>query len=298
MPDTLAVPAALPDAFAGLGPRPTLAWIDVELLTVDPRYQRSTDSRASRDNIQRLVERFSWRKFQVLTVVAAGDLYAIIDGQHRWEAAKLHPAVPSVPCMILPEAGLAEDARTFTAINLDRVAVNPFHLHKARLAAGDPDALHLQEVCDRARIVIPRTNLTPKDLPPRATLALGTIRDCLANFGDGPTVAALSVLADAFPSEPGAVRASLIKAMVQLFVVVKAAGVKGAGATGTGGGAVEIDRARLAKVLAARGAAELEKAGRAYKDNFGGTAATAIRAAVARAYNERLPAERRLPETA
>ncbi|NYZ17040.1 ParB N-terminal domain-containing protein [Azospirillum sp. RWY-5-1] len=293
MPDAVladyhAAPVAAPaDAFAGLGPRPTLAWIDVELLTVDPRYQRSTDSRASRDNIQRIVERFSWRKFQVLTVVATGDLYAIIDGQHRWEAAKLHPAVPSVPCMILPEAGLAEDARTFTAINLDRVAVNPFHLHKARLAAGDPDALHLQEVCDRSGIVIPRTNLTPKDLPPRATLALGTIRDCLVNFGDGPTVAALSVLADAFPREPGAVRASLIKAMVQLFVVAKAAGRD----------APEIDRARLAKVLASRGAVPLEKAGRAYKDNFGGTSATAIRAAVARAYNERLPAERRLPET-
>lgn len=270
---------------ADIGPPPELRWIGLELLSVDPQYQRSVDSRASRDNIARIVERFSWRKFQALTIVERDDgTFAIVDGQHRWEAAKLHPAVTAVPCLLIDARHLRDEAESFVAVNLNRVAMNPFHLHKARVVAGDPDALHLQEVCDRAGVVIPKTNLPSKDLPARGTLALSTIRDALRVYGDGPTIDALSTLAAAFPREPGSIRSALIKALVQFWALYR----KGH----------DVDRDRLVKVLAARGAVELERGGQAYRANFGGTTITAIRAAVVKAYNERLPAEKRLPEGA
>ena len=51
-----------------LGERPELMWLPKNLLYVDERYQRETAKKTSRRLIRKLVEDFSWSKFQPITV--------------------------------------------------------------------------------------------------------------------------------------------------------------------------------------------------------------------------------------
>lgn len=270
--------------FPDPGPRPTMAWLPIEVLVVDPTYQRTADSERSRLNIRRIAEAFCWTKFQPVTVTHRPDgTYAVIDGQHRVAAAALHPMVDSVPCFVVAAPEIRAQARSFVAINRDRVAVNPMQMHHANVAAGDPDALHMQAVCNQAGVKLPRSQTGPKDLKVGYTCSLGAIRAGLCNFGDGPVVAALQCLNAAYHNVGGQLRGTLIAAICRFFAMHKGRA---------------IDLARLQRVIAEREAAEWEAAGTALRAALRQRSAVAIRILITRDYNKQLGPERRLPEEA
>jgi len=269
-------------AFPDPGPVPDLVWLPLDALVVDHQYQRDAKTKASAKNILRIAENFSWAKFQPITVTPRSDGgYAVIDGQHRVEAARLHPAVSKVPALVVTAPGLRAEARAFTAINRDRVNVNYLQLHHAGIAAGEPDPLHIKDVCDKAGIKVPRNPTPAGDLKPNMTMALGAIKKGLEVFGDGAVIAALIALREAWPDRFGHLRGQVITAMVHFFAAHRNH---------------DIDSARLKSVLAGFTAVELETTGRAVKTAFGGNVTAAIRATITRAYNQRLSADRRLPE--
>ncbi len=265
------------------GPRPQLLWLPVNLLKVDHTYQREASSERSTQVINKIAQTFNWQKFQPLTVTPREDgLYSVIDGQHRAAAAAIHPLITEVPCLVVSAPEVRAQARTFMAINRDRVSVNFLQLHHAALAAADPDALHIKDVCDRAGVKVPRNPMTTSDMKPGYTMAISPILKGLKVFGDGPVVSALKILREAYHDVPGQLRSQLVTAMIHFFAMHKGR---------------EIDLDRLRRVLREHDAAEMEKSARAYREHFKGTTTlVAIRVALTRAYNKRLPPERQLPE--
>lgn len=140
---------ALPDP----GEVPVLDWLDVDLIGVEPMYQRPLDM----NRVESIVRGFSWRSFGALVVVPqAGGRFNVTDGQHRLEAAKLHPKVTHVPAVIVKADDVHAEAGIFVEINKNRKNVNALELFFAQLTAGDDDAQTIQNVCQRAGVRIPK----------------------------------------------------------------------------------------------------------------------------------------------
>ncbi len=70
------------------GLMPSIEWVHLEDLSVDPSYQRSIDNEGSRRLIASIAANFDWRLCSPLIVSRRSDgKKVIIDGQHRWAAA-------------------------------------------------------------------------------------------------------------------------------------------------------------------------------------------------------------------
>lgn len=139
--------------FPDPGDVPALDWIDVGLIDVDPFYQRPVDLA----RVSTIANGFNWRSFGALVVVPVKDgRYHVTDGQHRLEAAKAHPKVTHVPCVIVQVEDIQSEASIFVEINASRKNVSALELFFAKLAADDEDAATIRQVCERAGVRIPK----------------------------------------------------------------------------------------------------------------------------------------------
>jgi hypothetical protein len=164
------------------------------------------------------------------------------------------------------------------------VKIGDLPLHRALLAAGDPDAVHVDEVCRRAGVAIAPFVIASSRIPPRMTLAVKSIKALLRDHGDRPVVFALSVLVEAFPTKPGQIRAALINALVRIEVQHR--------------GKVEIDRARMVECLTHFDAETLlGQAGETAK-MLGVSREAAAQLAIVRRYNRGLAPAKHLAEPA
>jgi hypothetical protein len=125
--------------------------IDKRHLHVDERYQRKLWP----DRIARMAENWNWIACGVLIVAWRGrekNKYYIMDGQHRWEAAKRLPEVRDLPCLAFGIEHLTDEALGFLAANVERkypALAEQFH---ALLLAENPTAkiaAELAEVAER-----------------------------------------------------------------------------------------------------------------------------------------------------
>lgn len=166
-------PASLPDP----GDVPVLDWLDVDTIGVEALYQRPLDM----NRVDGIVRTFSWRSFGALVVVPQADgRYNVTDGQHRLEAAKLHPKVTHVPAVIVKADDVQAEAGIFVEINKNRKNVNALDLFFAQLAAGDDDAQTIQQVCQRAGVRIPKY---PGDYKPGDTISIAAIQAVIGRRG-------------------------------------------------------------------------------------------------------------------
>jgi hypothetical protein len=100
------------------GPRPELAWLPIERLFVDERYQRDLKQR----HVNRIAENFRWSRFQAVLVTKCDKGWSIIDGQHRVEAAKVC-GLDLIPAVVIDQADIAEQAASFVWANAARATV-------------------------------------------------------------------------------------------------------------------------------------------------------------------------------
>jgi hypothetical protein len=166
--------------FRDPGEVPALDWIDKDLIDVDPTYQRELDAA----RVQRILDWFDWSSFGALVVAPKeGGRFNCTDGQHRLEAAKRHPLVKQVPGVIIAKSGTVDEAANFVAINANRKNVTPLQLYWAELAAGDPEAVTVAQVCERAGVTIIRgAGGTPK-AKPGETAAIAAVRGVVGKYG-------------------------------------------------------------------------------------------------------------------
>jgi hypothetical protein len=246
-----------------------LAWLPVDKLGVDTRYQRTLESRRSQKLIEDIAERFRWSAFQaVLATIDAAQRAAgrtgwlVIDGQHRVEAARRR-GITHVPAVVVSAASIEEQAAAFVHANTDRVSVNAFALHHARRAAGDPGARATDALCRKAGVTIPRYPIPADKLAPRQTLALGTVAQLPKLYGDATALIALKTVADAWGERPGAVRAAIIRAVAKLVHEAEPA-LRAATAES------------IRKALQAKGPDEMQMRALRRRQHAGGTEITAL----------------------
>lgn len=191
------------------GALPKLAWIAVDVLTADPRYQRTIESRSSRANITRIVERFSWALFGAATVADTPDGYRVIDGQHRIEAAR-RLEIAEVPCLLVEALDLAAQAQLFVDANRHRVGLTALAMHHAMVAAGDTVAVAIQHICAEADVEILRYPVMASMMKPRQLQAVGSLSMVLKRHGADVLRDTLMIVARHWP-EPGGLTGGRIR---------------------------------------------------------------------------------------
>jgi uncharacterized protein DUF6551 len=203
------------------GPRPELAWLPVERLVIDPRYQREIDSRRSRAHIAKIAANFRWARFGAILVTPRGAAEAgggrgwtVIDGQHRIAAAR-ECGFDLVPAVVIGSAGLAEQASAFVWANRTRVPMSAQALHRANLVAGDVEAVTLDRLCRAAGVEILHYPMASAKLPPGKLVCVPALLKLLRRKGEAITGQAVALVAEAWREQPGALRSPLFAAAAE-----------------------------------------------------------------------------------
>lgn len=170
------------------GEVPVLDWIETSRITVDPLYQRPLDEQ----RVNTIVKAFTWRSFGALVVVPAGDGFHVTDGQHRLEAAKLHPLVSHVPAVIVQAENIAVEASIFVDVNKHRKNVSALELFFAELAAGTGSAAEALKAASQAGIRIPKF---PGNFKANDTIAVGELQKLVAGYVDSRVAEFLTTVA-------------------------------------------------------------------------------------------------------
>lgn len=208
--------ALRPPKTVDLGPAPNLAWLEISLLRIDQRYQREI-LRRGRNNVIRIAAEFDWRKFTPVIVarIAGTPYYGIVDGQHRTTAAACRSIV-KVPCMII-DADPRQQAAAFAAINGNVTQMSSLQLHAARIAAGDPVATGLDDVCGSAGVEIMRYPVPANLIKPGQTLAVSCLASALKTHGPEVLNTALLCITATGDGNVGLLRAPLIRGLCQVL---------------------------------------------------------------------------------
>lgn len=195
---------------------PDMEWLLIDNLIIDDRYQRDTVTRRGLKNIQTIRDNFSWAKLSPLTVADLGTgKYAVIDGQHRLEAARQLGDIDALPCWILPQVNTAQQAEAFIGINKNRVDITAYAVYKAEVAAGVGSAVMVNEFCKKNNIIIPKNSVA--SAAPNVTNALCAIRNALMKGQEEQLTYAINIIRQAFPFKSGQLKAEIIKLIVGLY---------------------------------------------------------------------------------
>lgn len=174
-------PLDLPDLKpADLPPyRPVFKTVPIAKLRVDERYQRDTTNR-SINLIKKIVKEWDWSAFKPPVVVEVDNVFHVIDGQHTAIAAATHGGFVELPVMLVKADSIESRANAFVRQNRDRTATMHTQLYYALLAAGDENALTIQQVCKRAGVKILRQPLANKRYNVGETVAVLGIEKLIA----------------------------------------------------------------------------------------------------------------------
>lgn len=130
--------------------KPKFDWVEPETLYVEETYQRGI-AENSLTMVRKIVGRWNWAHIKPPVCVrdAKGRL-VVIDGQHTAIAAISHGGIPKIPIMVVEAGSIAARAAAFLSQNRDRIALTATHMHYAALAAGDENAVAVDEACRKA----------------------------------------------------------------------------------------------------------------------------------------------------
>ena len=185
-----------------LGRLPTLQFILVGELQVDPEYQRSLEARSSQRLIRRVAQHWNWDLCQPLVVARrpdGGGLF-VIDGQHRLQAAKLRGDIAQLPCVVVEYASAADEAASFVHLNQERRPLSKLDLFKAAVASGDSQATAIADAMKSAGLsCAPHGNFV--SWKPGMVSNIGGIERAWKDHGPEATSRAFDVLARAFEGQ-------------------------------------------------------------------------------------------------
>lgn len=208
--DTLRSVAAI-DLAETLIPIPTAAplieWMAPSDLLVEAAYQRDLSPK-SMDLIKRIAERWDWRRFKPPIVAWSERGFEIIDGQHTAIGAATR-GIDKIPVLVVEATDLTDRASAFVGHNQDRLAITPVQMHRAKLAAGDEDALTAQQVIDRAGAKLVIGAYGARGWKPGETVAITTIDQLAKKRGamHARRVVEVLVKADAAPVSAAGIKA-------------------------------------------------------------------------------------------
>jgi hypothetical protein len=120
----------------------TLMMIPVDLIVIDPKYQRGTTTK-----LKRIAENFSWYCFRpVLAEKLKSSKYVkLTDGQQSYLAA-VENGMTHVPGTVLPSQGTPKEAEHFGETNRNQTGLGSYDEYRAALTARNPVALRVAEI--------------------------------------------------------------------------------------------------------------------------------------------------------
>ena len=153
---------------------PIIEWMAPADLLIEGAYQRDLSPK-SLDLIRRIVAGWDWRRFKPPIVAWTERGFEIIDGQHTAIAAATRPDIEKIPVLVVEAADVQDRAVAFVGHNQDRLPITAIQMHRAKIAAGDPDALTAQQVLDRAGAVLVVGAYGQRGWKPGETIAITTV---------------------------------------------------------------------------------------------------------------------------
>lgn len=193
--------------------RPRFEWVSPLELLVDEAYQRQISER-SLELIRKIVANWDWRRFKPPVVASTDAGLVVVDGQHTAIAAATHPEIVEIPVMVVIAEDQAAQARAFVGHNRDRLGITQMQMHFAAVAAGDEDALTIEQVCGRAGVKILRASPGNGAFRPGDTVAVNAIGALINRRGPQKARIVLQALAEA---RCAPVNAGQIKAVEMLL---------------------------------------------------------------------------------
>lgn len=181
-----------------IGSPPTLEWVAIERLEVDPLYQRVTDGPKSRKLLFSMQKLWDWRLCQPLAVSRREDgRLLVVDGQHRLNGASKRGDIPHLPCVITVHSGAEDEAATFVALNQCRQRLSQGDIFKASLATGDQRAHQAHALIERAGLTLaPHGN--PASWKPGQVFCGPAVQNAVRIYGETVVSCALVALAEAY----------------------------------------------------------------------------------------------------
>lgn len=247
-----------------IGATPELEWIAVDAIDVDGNYQRDIKPRL----VEKILRGFAWAKFGAIVLSRQPNgRFTVVEGQHRWKAATMHPAIDKVPAVVVSHEDVAGEAQSFLAINRDRMAVSTVEQYWAGLTAGDATAQAISKVLQSAGCdVVPEQG----HYRPNLTNSIGAIDRCLKRYGEAATRRALLVIRQAWPSEAKALRGVLITALARIIRANEKT----------------VSDADLVAAIRMESFAKLTAHAEAFRKLSGGSSETALSKTIAELYNK------------
>lgn len=199
------------------GRQPSIEWVPIAELRIDPSYQRSIDTGASQKLIRQIAEQWDWDVLDILKVSRRpDDRLFLVDGQHRRAAAELRGDIAQLPCVLKRCAGAEEEARLFMASNRGRKRMSRIDDFRAALAAGDDDAVVIDRLIAAADLRIAGHEMASRVGPGELINVVG-LRNQLRRHGEGPLGGALKLIGEAFPDEVLVAPSAMVGALIELL---------------------------------------------------------------------------------
>ncbi|MQB43365.1 DUF6551 family protein [Rhizobium sp. ICMP 5592] len=195
-----------------LGQEPELQWTELSKIRVDSSYQRPMKKK----RVAQILRDFRWAQFGALQLVDQGDgSYTVYDGQHRFEAARLHPAIEAVPSVIVRLDQAYEEAQSFLGVNINRSSISTVEKYWAGIEAGDEMMMRICAVLEEAgcEVVPPGT----KSPAPNRTSSVTAIERAILRYGDLAVQKACMTLIASWPKDNGALNGVIIQALARLY---------------------------------------------------------------------------------
>lgn len=199
------------------GAPPSLEFVAVDRLAIDPAYQRATDGPYSQRIIIGMVREWKWPLCQPLVVARRDDgQLMVLDGQHRLAGARRRGDIAHLPCVVLAGIGLKGEASAFVDLNTKRQKLSQTDIFHGQLAAGDPVAQTTHELLTKTGWRVVRSTNTQSFKPGDLTCA-PFVASQVRIHGRHAVETALTTLRNAYPDEAVTQPARLIGALVQIF---------------------------------------------------------------------------------
>jgi hypothetical protein len=199
------------------GNPPSLEWLAVDMLQIEPAYQRAVTGSKSRRIINGMVREWRWPWCQPLVVTrrSDGSLF-VIDGQHRLEGAKARGDIAHLPCNVLPVTTTAAEAQAFVDLNTKRQRLSQVDLFAGMLAAGDSEALAVDAMVRETGWVLARHSNTAHYKAGELACAPMLARQ-VRQRGEAPVRNALTAMREAWPDTPVRTASQIAKALIAIF---------------------------------------------------------------------------------
>lgn len=190
-------------------------------LFVDNKYQRDLNEA----QVKRITNNFDTDLFEPPTVNDRsgwgtgykGKRFALIDGQHRKEAA-LRINKPSITCRVVSVAPERE-AELFVLLNRQRLWLNPIQSFKAELSAGNPAAKEIVNTLNDRGLDIGHARYTAQQRANGKTImAIAALKRIYAQSGSVGLGRVLDVANEAWPEDDSQRFAGQVLLGIDLFL--------------------------------------------------------------------------------